>query len=106
MEKKNKWKIAFWWSTIISVLLLLFVICFSIYTIIDQAYTITYGRDGREWDIEDKNNLITIFNNTDFSKNEIIKELKIEDFMIKNDTIYLNTINLIFENNKLKKIID
>ena len=104
MEKKNKWKIAFWWSTIISVLLLLFVICFSIYTIIDQGYTITYGRDSWDWENEDKNNLITIINNTNFSKNEIIKELKIKDYMIENDTIHLFTIKLIFENDTLQKI--
>ena len=102
---KNNWKIAFWWSTIISFFLLIFVICFSIYTIIDQAYTIEYGRDSRAWINEDKNNLITIINNTDFSKNEIIEKLKIEDYMIENDTINLLTIKLVFENDILQKII-
>ena len=100
----NKWKKAFWLSTIISVLLLIFVICYSIYTIVDQAYTIAYQSDSWDWEREDKDNLITIINNTDFSKNEIIKELKIEDYMIENDTIFLNTVRLIFENNQLKEI--
>ena len=102
---KNKWKNAFWWSTTISLLLLIFVICFSIYTIIDQAYTISYGNDSLAWEREDKNNLIKIINNTDFSKNEIIEQLKIEDYMIENDTINLFTIKIVFENNKLQKIV-
>jgi len=100
----NKWKKAFWLSTIISTLLLIFVICYSMYAIIDQAYTIAYQNDSWDWEREDKGNLIIIINNTDFSKNEIIKELKIEDYMIENDTIFLNTIRLIFENNQLKEI--
>ena len=100
----NKWKKAFWLSTIISTLLLIFVICYSVYAIIDQAYTIAYQNDSWDWEREDKGNLIIIINNTDFSKNEIIKELKIEDYMIENDTIFLNTIRLIFENNQLKEI--
>ena len=100
----NKWKKAFWISTIISTLLLIFVICYSMYAIIDQAYTIAYQNDSWDWEREDKGNLIIIINNTDFSKNEIIKELKIEDYMIENDTIFLNTIRLIFENNQLKEI--
>ena len=73
------------------------------YAIIDQAYTITHQNASWDWEREDKDNLI-IINNTDFSKNEIIKELKIEDYMIENDTIFLNTIRLIFENNQLKEI--
>ena len=101
---KNKWKKAFWCSTVISLLLLMFTICFTIYIVIDQAYTISYRNDSWAWDREDKDNLIIIINSTDFYKNEIIKELKIEDYMIENDTISLNTIKLVFENDKLKEI--
>jgi len=104
MEKKNKWKIAFWCSTITSVLLLFFVICCSIYMIIDQAYTITYGNVSWTDEREDKEDLITIINNTDYSKNEIIEVLKIDDWRIKNDTISLHTIKIIFEDDRLKKI--
>ena len=100
----NKWKKAFWISTIISTLLLIFVICYSVYTVVNNAYTIAYHIDSWAWDREDKDNLTAIINNTDFSKNEIIKELRIEDYMIENDTISLNTIRLIFENNQLKEI--
>ncbi|GHT31736.1 hypothetical protein FACS18945_4400 [Bacteroidia bacterium] len=106
MEKKrNKWKIAFWWSTIISVILLLFIVCLSLYIIIDQAVGITYRTDSFESVEKDFDNVIRIINDTDFSKNEIIKELKIEDYLIEKDTVYLNTVSLIFKKNKLTKII-
>ena len=100
----NKWKIAFWCS----LALLVFTILFSTYILIDQAVSISYRRDSFEWTEKDLDKIIYIINKTDLSKNQVEGFIK-EDFyffdeMINSDTIYLNTINLIFENNKLKKI--
>ncbi|MDR0560098.1 MAG: hypothetical protein LBG92_07995 [Prevotellaceae bacterium] len=63
----------------------------------------TDGYADREMDLS---RLTKIINNTDLSKNEIIKELNIEDYQIKNDTISLSFVNLIFKNEKLYTIIN
>ncbi|GHT17164.1 hypothetical protein FACS189429_0660 [Bacteroidia bacterium] len=106
MEKgKNKWKVAFWWYFAVSIVLLLFVVGYSAYTVINEAYTIAYNSDGWAWDREDKDNLAIIVNNTDYSKNQIIKELGIKEQMIENDTIFLNTLKLVFKNDTLIEII-
>jgi hypothetical protein len=87
MEKKrNKWKVVFLWYFAVSIVLLVFVVGYSAYIVINKAYTIAYNSDGWAWDREDKDNLAIIVNNTDFSKKQIIKELRIEEQMIENDT--------------------
>ena len=103
--KMNKWKIAFWCC----LTFLIIVTGFSFYSIIDQGVTLTYQREGYIETEKDLDDLMTFINKTDFSKNEIEKELKdhfLYEFMdFKMDTISLNRVELIFENDKLDKVI-
>ena len=101
----NKWKIAFW-------------CCFVVFTssvsitaivLIDNAHLLDDIQSGYKWTKEDLDKIIEITNNTDLSKNQIELLIKkdsnfIEEKTIEIDTIHLNTMNLIFENEKLKKI--
>jgi len=100
----NKWKIAFW----VCLTVLLLVTAIGVYSIIDQAVTLTYQKEGYTDTENDLNNLIEIISKTDMSKIEIQKELKnhiLYDYMdFKKDTISLDRISLIFDNNKLKTI--
>lgn len=101
----NKWKIAFWCC------LTLFIIVtgFSFYSMIDQGVTLTYQKEGYIDTEQDLDDLITFINKTDFSKSEIENTLKDHfqyEFMdFKTDTISLNRIELVFENDKLERVI-
>ena len=101
----NKWKVAF----LCCLTLLIIVTGFSFYSIIDQGVTLTYQKEGYIDTEKDLDDLMTFINKTDFSKNEIKKELKdhiLYEFMdFKMDTISLNRVELIFENDKLEKVI-
>ena len=97
----NKWKVAFW-----SCLALLVVVTvFSAYSIIDQAYTLTYHKVGYEDTEKDLEQLIEIINKTDLTKKQIETELKDRndfEFMdFNSDTISLNRVLLIFDKDKL-----
>lgn len=99
----NKWKISFWSCLAV----LIFTATFSIYTIIDQAVTLTYQKEGYTHTENDLDNLIGIINKTNLTKEQIETELKkhkLYEYMdFKSDTISLNRVSLIFENNKLKQ---
>jgi hypothetical protein len=101
----NKWKIAFW----VCLTVLLLVTAFSVYSIIDQAVTLTYQKEGYTDTENDLDNLIEIINKTDLTKTQIQNELKdhrLYEYMdFKKDTISLDRVILIFENNKLKSVI-
>ena len=101
---KNKWKIAFW----ICFLLLITTGIFGFYQILDQGVSMTYMKDGYTDTENDLETIIEIINRTDLTKNEINNQLKkhrLYEFMdFKTDTIGLERIQLIFENDKLKKI--
>ncbi|KGO84572.1 hypothetical protein [Flavobacterium suncheonense] len=100
----NKWKIAFW----ICFVFLILVIGFSTYSIVDQGVTLTYQKEGYQNTENDLDNLIGIINRTDLTKIQIEKELKnhifYEHMNFKLDTISLERVSLIFENDKLIKI--
>ena len=101
----NKWKIGFW-----IILILLFIItAFSFFEIVDQGVTITYMKEGYSNTENDLDCLSKIINETDLSKGQIKKVLKqhsLFEFMdFSNDTVSLFRVNLIFENEKLKKVI-
>ena len=100
----NKWKIAFW--VCLSVLLL--VTAFSFYSIINQAVTLTYQKEGYTDTENDLDNLIEIINKTDLTKTQIEKELKdhrLYEYMnFKKDTISLDRVTLIFQSDKLFKV--
>lgn len=100
----NKWKVAFW-----SCLTLLVVVTvFSVYSIIDQGVTLTYQKEGYSDTENDLEQLIEIINKTDLTKNKIETELKdhrlFEYMDFKTDTISLNQVLLIFDNDKLKSV--
>jgi len=100
----NKWKIAFW----VCFTVLLIVIAYGVYSIVDQAVTLTYQKEGYADTENDLENLIEIINKTDLSKTQIENELKdhrLYEYMnFKKDTISLYRISLIFDNNKLKYV--
>ena len=101
---KNKWRLAFW----ISILTLLIVTAIGLYSIIDQGVTITYMRDGYTNTENDLNSLVELINKTNLTKSEIETKLKTHRFFefmdFKKDTIPLERISLIFENDTLRKI--
>ena len=101
---KNKWRLAFW----ISILTLLVVIVFGLYSIIDQGVTITYMKDGYTNTENDLNSLVEIINETNLTKSEIETKLKAHRFFefmdFNQDTIPLERISLIFESDTLRKI--
>jgi len=101
---KNKWRLAFW----ISILTLLVVTAIGLYSIIDQGVTITYLRDGYTNTENDLNSMIELINETNLTKSEIETKLKTHRFIefmdLKKDTIPLERVNLIFENDTLRRI--
>jgi len=100
----NKWKLAFW----ICLILLLLVSAISLYSVIDQGVTITYMRDGYENTENDLNTISRIINETNRSKTQIKNLLeksydkRFSDF--SKDTVPLERVELIFENDTLRKI--
>ncbi|MEY4876036.1 MAG: hypothetical protein RL708_1185 [Bacteroidota bacterium] len=101
----NKWKIAFW----ICITMLFLIAGIGIYSIIDQAVTITYMRDGYNKTENDLDNLTKIINETDFSKSQIKnvlqKDILFDAMNFDKDTVWLNDVALTFKNNKLNKIV-
>ena len=104
MQEMNKWKIAFWTCFVA----LIIVIISVLYTIIDQGTSLTYIREGYSDTENDLDNLMTIINETDLTKGQIKKSLKghklFEHMDLKSDTISLDRVNLIFNDNRLVKI--
>jgi hypothetical protein len=100
----NKWKIAFW----ICFALLVLVTMFSIYSIINQGVTLTYQKVGYTNTENDLDQLIEIIKKTDLTKLQIKNELKnhkLYEYMnFNSDTISLDRVLLIFENDKLKNV--
>ncbi len=100
----NKWKIAFW----VCLTVLLLVTSVGVYSIIDQAVTLTYQKEGYTDTENDLDNLIEIINKTDLTKTQIQKELidhKLYEYMnFNSDTISLDRVLLVFENDKLKNV--
>ena len=100
----NKWKIAFW----VCLAVLLLVAAFSIYSITDQAVTLTYEKEGYTDTENDLHNIIEIINKTDLTKTQIDKELKghkLYEYMNFNtDTISLDRVSLIFKGDTLFKV--
>jgi uncharacterized protein YehS (DUF1456 family) len=100
----NKWQIGFWCCLIILVV----VTIFSAYSIIDQGVTLTYQKEGCEDTENDLDQLIEIINKTNLTKNQIevkLKDHKLFEYMdFKSDTVSLDRVTLIFENNTLKNI--
>lgn len=100
----NRWKIGFWCC----LTLLVAVTIFSAYSIIDQSVTLTYQKEGYTDTENDLDQLILIINKTDLSKNQIeikLKDHKLFEYMdFKSDTVSLDRVLLIFENDKLKNL--
>jgi hypothetical protein len=84
------------------------VTAFGVYSIIDQAVSLTYQKEGYIDTENDLDNLIDIINKTDRTKAQIQKELKdhrLYEYMdFKKDTISLDRTTLIFKDDKLFKV--
>jgi chemotaxis methyl-accepting protein methylase len=100
----NRWKIAFW----VCLTVLLLVTAISVYSLIDQAVTLTYQKEGYNDTENDLDNLISVINQTDLSKTQIKNQLKdqalFEAMDFNKDPISLNRVLLIFHNNKLTSV--
>ena len=84
------------------------MIVFSAYSIIDQAYTLTYHKVSYEDTEKDLDQLIEIINKTDLTKKQIEIELQDHNFFefmdLNSDTISLNRVLLIFDEENLKTV--
>ncbi|WP_157487998.1 hypothetical protein [Dyadobacter crusticola] len=85
------------------------LICFFlIYVIINQAVSISYLRAGLESTEKSLNLVIKLVNSTDLTKDQIIKILETDTLLSGNrifgDTIEIDEVDLIFQNNRLKSI--
>jgi hypothetical protein len=100
----NKWRIAFWCC----LTTLLIVVGISIYSTIDQGYSLSYLQDSYTEKETELDNLVLILNETDLSKTGIEKTLKKhkigESANFKRDTVSLDELKLIFRNDKLLKV--
>ena len=101
---KNKWKIAFW----ICLLLLVVTAAIGFYSVVDQAVTLTYMKEGYTDTEADLETVIQIIGQTDQSKQEIkvvLKGHRLYEYMkFETDTVGLERILLIFDNDSLKSI--
>ncbi len=102
--KRNKWRLAFW----ICFVVLISTGLFGFYQVVDQGVTITYMREGYSDTENDLETLIELVNTTDLTKNEIkvkLKNHRLNEFMdFEKDTVGLERIILIFNNNRLIRI--
>lgn len=98
----TKWKLAFW----ICLTLLIIFSVIGIYSILDQGTTITYMKEGYGDTEQDLKTVISIINETDFSKTEIKKLIEtsgdVKEYSL--DTISLERVQLIFNQDTLLKI--
>ncbi|NEV95075.1 hypothetical protein G3567_13100 [Psychroflexus sp. YR1-1] len=101
---RNKWKIAFW----ICLLLLIVTAVIGLYSVIDQAVTLTYMKEGYSDTESDLESIIQIVGQTDQTKQEIeniLKDHRLYEYMdFETDTIGIERVLLIFENDSLKSI--
>lgn len=101
---KNKWKISFW----VCFILLIATGLFGFYSIIDQGVTISYMKEGYSDTESDLETITGIISQTNQTKNEIEKLLKsrrLYEYMdFGSDTVGLERVILIFDNDSLKSI--
>ena len=101
---KNKWKMAFW----ICLLFLLVTAGIGFYSVVDQAVTLTYMKEGYSDTESDLETIIQIVGQTDQTKQEIenvLKDHRLYEYMdFRTDTIGIERVTLIFENDSLKSI--
>lgn len=99
---RNKWKVAFW----VCLFLLISVVIFGLYSIIDQGVTISYMQESYTDTEADLETLIELVGKTDQTRYEVeqaLKDHRLYEYMdFNSDTIGLERLNLIFENDKLK----
>jgi uncharacterized membrane protein len=96
----NKYKIGFW----ICLTTLLLTVGLGLYVILDQGVTLTYMKEGYTDTKSDLDQLVKIINDTDLSKDQIRMTLKNDDLDFNADTVSLSRTDLIFKENKLKRI--
>ncbi len=100
----KSWKIAFWCCFTV----LLLIVVYSGYSIIDQAVTITYMGEGYEDTENALDNLIEIINQTDLTKTQVegvLRDHRLYECMdFKTDTVAVDRVLLIFENDRLNNV--
>lgn len=96
---------AFW----LCLLLLVVTTVIGVYSLVDQAATLSYMKEGYKGTESDLETIIQIIGQTDLTKPEIetlLKHHRLYEFMdFKKDTIGMERVTLIFENDSLKSII-
>lgn len=101
---KNKWKISFW----VCFILLVATGLFGFYSIIDQGVTITYMKEGysdTEADLETITSIISQTNQTKLEVEKLLKTHRLYEYMdFSSDTVGLERVILIFDNDSLKSI--
>lgn len=101
----NKWKIPFWCCLTAFII----VAAITFYSVVDQGVTLTYLKEDYATTENDLNRLIDIINRADFTKTGIeteLKDHKYYEFMdFRSDTVSLESVLLIFDNNKLKTVV-
>ena len=105
-NKVRRWKIAFF-----CVLTIFFLVAgCSFYKILDQAISLDYMQQGYSWTEHDLEQIIEIINETDLTKSQIKNALgdhMFYQFMdFDSDTVELERVQLIFDDNRLKTISD
>lgn len=97
---KNPWKIAFWSCLI----LLITITLFSAYSVLDQGVSLTYLRDDHSRTEAEMETLLEILDNSGLSKQLVLQKLEGKDLNeLNSDTIYLEKVMLIFEEDSLVK---
>lgn len=96
----NKWKIGFW----ICLTTLLLTIGLGLYVILDQGVSLTYLKEGYGDTNSNLEQLVKIINETDLTKDHIKNTLKNDDLDFNSDKVSLRRTDLIFKENKLKRI--
>ena len=97
----NKWKIGFW----ICFVLLFSIVVYNLYTSSNQAIDVVKTSRNFSKTVDDLNIVSRIINETDLTKNQIRSVLERHNFSelkeLDKDTISLNTVRLVFSNNRL-----
>jgi len=101
----KNWKVAFW--SCLTVLIIISLL--AVYSLVDQAYRVTYHKVSYDNMEKDFVQIIEIINNTDLTKKQITEELEnhaLYEFMdFNSDTIPLNRALLIFDKDNLIEIM-
>ena len=82
---------------------------FLCYVIVNQAFTVAYLTSGLERSEQNLDAVLSVFNTTDLSKDQIIDILNKDSLILNSvssaDTLDVHDLNLVFQNGRLAKIL-